>query len=504
MISRDDMTASDNQRIDIKVMDSSGCDWLNSWTNNFAALGISHLRSPMFFHPCPRDRDGLLAFARETGRCDDCIEIANCVGKSMSKHRRKKKTAKGYSVGSPSKAVLEIDERDRKDYFTPSAEIFRDYCQEVVQRYSLGNLVEQSQVSSIDYGFYDEFEHGNTDPETKLFKVTTTSGLTKFAKVVVLAVGAGGKPAMPRQLSAAEKDGACHSTQLPKQMFLAEHVREKVLARVLNAVVVVGGGLTSAQIAHQCIVNGVRRVFLVMRGALKLKPFDIDLDWMAKYQNVQKAAFWSADSDEGKTWATFGKHDLLANSQSERLEILLKARNGGSITPRYFKKLQTHIARGSLSIHTHTTIKNQVWDNQRRSWDMETDPPIPDLPRKIDYIYYATGIQPNVHHLPFLSPLREKTPIEVIGGMPCLTQELAWAKDVPLFVAGRLAGLRIGPDCGNLEGARVGAERISWAVEEILEREQERNSVAEGSYHRLYQRVGSVNMYESLGGESEQ
>lgn len=32
-----------------------------------------------------------------------------------------------------------------------------------------------------------------------------------------------------------------------------------------------------------------------------VKPFDVDLDWMAKYKNVQKAAFWSADSDEGKT-----------------------------------------------------------------------------------------------------------------------------------------------------------------------------------------------------------
>lgn len=30
-----------------------------------------------------------------------------------------------------------------------------------------------------------------------------------------------------------------------------------------------------------------------------VKPFDIDLDWMGKFQNVQKAAFWSADSDEG-------------------------------------------------------------------------------------------------------------------------------------------------------------------------------------------------------------
>lgn len=178
--------------------------------------------------------------------------------------------------------------------------------------------------------------------------------------------------------------------------------------------------------------------------------------------------------------------------------MLLKARNGGSITPRYFKILQAHVTRGSLSILTHTTIVNQVWDSQRQSWDLEAHPPIPDLPREIDYIYYATGVQPNVEDLSFLSPLREKSPVDVIGGMTCLTQDLAWAKDVPLFVAGRLAGLRIGPDCGNLEGARVSAERISWAVEEVLERQQDSGSDADSSHHSLCQRIGSVNMYESL------
>ena len=278
---------SGNQRFNIKVVDSSGCDWLNNWTKNFAALGISHLRSPMFFHPCPRDRDGLLAFARETGRCDDCVEIANCVGKSMSKHRRKKKTAKGYSIGSSDKAILEIDERDRKDYFTPSAEIFQDYCQEVVQRYSLENMVEQTQVSSIDFGYHDEFEEQG-DPQTKVFKVTTTGETIKVAKVVVLAIGAGGKPAMPRQLSAAEREGACHSTQFPKQMFLPKSLRRKVLARVPTAVVIIGGGLTSAQIANQCIENGVGRVFLVMRGPLKCSSLtdmisgDTDLPRLSK------------------------------------------------------------------------------------------------------------------------------------------------------------------------------------------------------------------------------
>ncbi|KAL8657885.1 MAG: hypothetical protein Q9226_001482 [Calogaya cf. arnoldii] len=207
---------------------------------------------------------------------------------------------------------------------------------------------------------------------------------------------------------------------------------------------------------------------------------------MGKFQNVQKAAFWSADSDE------------------ERLQMLLKARNGGSIPPRYFKKLQTHVANGSLSIHTHTTIKHQTWDEQRKIWAIETDPPVLDLSTKVDYIYYATGVQPDIECHPFLSPLREKNPIEVIGGLPCLTQDLAWSKDVPLFVAGRLAGLRIGPDCGNLEGARAGAERISWAVEDVLEGWQRgEGKVTDDEYHRLCQGVGSVNMYESLGSFEE-
>lgn len=181
--------------------------------------------------------------------------------------------------------------------------------------------------------------------------------------------------------------------------------------------------------------------------------------------------------------------------------MLLKARNGGSIPPRYFKKLQTPVANGSLSIHIHTTVKNQVWDDQRKSWNIETDPPIVDLPCETDYIYYATGIRPDIECLPFLSPLRENFPIEVKGGLPCLTQDLAWAKDVPLFVAGRLAGLRIGPDCGNLEGARAGAERISWAVEDVLEGwQRDGGEDADDEYHRLCQRVKSVNMYGSLGG----
>lgn len=268
--SRDGATIPHKDVIDMKVLDSSGSGWLKSWRANFAALDISHLRSPMFFHPSPQDRDGLLAFAHETGRYGDCVEIANCVQKSMSKHRRKKRTAKGRPIGSSNQAILEIDERDRKDYFTPSTKLFHDYCDDIVCKYSLEDLVEQSQVASIDFGSFDDIGlHANGGSEDRLFKITTISGATKMAKVVVLAVGAGGGPVMPRPLSTAESDGACHSSQVPKQAFLNDHTRQKILARKRTVVLVVGGGLTAAQLADKCIQHGVSRVFMIMRSVLK-------------------------------------------------------------------------------------------------------------------------------------------------------------------------------------------------------------------------------------------
>ena len=95
---------------------------------------------------------------------------------------------------------------------------------------------------------------------------------------------------MPRQLSAAESEGACHSTQLPKQMFPPKSLKQKILARVPTAVVIIGGGLTSAQIANQCIEKGVGRVFLVMRGPLKCMSmttmFSVDVDLLSLSETV--------------------------------------------------------------------------------------------------------------------------------------------------------------------------------------------------------------------------
>lgn len=77
-------------RYSVTVLDESGDEWLARWNRLFNVFEIGNLRSPMFFHVDPRDRDGLLEFAHKCGRQHECCEIVGCVGKERSKHHKKK------------------------------------------------------------------------------------------------------------------------------------------------------------------------------------------------------------------------------------------------------------------------------------------------------------------------------------------------------------------------------------------------------------------------------
>lgn len=149
--------------------------------------------------------------------------------------------------------------------------------------------------------------------------------------------------------------------------------------------------------------------------------------------------------------------------------MIAGARNGGSITPRYRKILDTHVATGKISLHTHTSLQSIKWDPALNQWVSVTVAPPLALP-SIDYIVFATGIQSNAQTIPLLQSMHEKYPIEHVGGLPCLNDDLMWADEVPLFVTGRLAGLRLGPGAPNLVGARVGAERIAWNIDDEMKR----------------------------------
>ncbi|KAL4885101.1 hypothetical protein BJY04DRAFT_232530 [Aspergillus karnatakaensis] len=431
------------QGLSMLVLDSTGTQWLDKWNRAFKMLEIEQLRSPMFFHVDPGDRDGMLAYTTEQGREKDLWEISGCVGKEMSKHKRKKQQ-KQKQRNMKVIGDTEIDERDRKDYFSPSTGLFRDFCESVIDRYELDapGLIQKVEVHDIRYDYVEEL-----DSTRKVFTVTTKDGGVFHARAVVLAVGPGGRKILPFPLTADEAEGACHSGEI--RAFPSPNVKRKIQQRKETNIVVVGGGLSSAQIVDMAIRKGVTKVWFLLRSDFKVKHFDITLSWMGKFKNYEKAVFWSADTDE------------------ERMEMIKTARGGGSITPRYQKILREHAARRRASIHPRTIITRKEYCSVSKTWRLITDPPIPDLP-EIDYIYCATGMHMDVEELPFLQQMHRDYPIETIQGLPCLTDDLMWQADVPLFLTGRLAALRLGPGAPNLEGARLGAERVAWGMEEVL------------------------------------
>lgn len=173
------------------------------------------------------------------------------------------------------------------------------------------------------------------------------------------------------------------------------------------------------------------------------------------------------------------------------------ARNGGSITPRYVKIVKQHAAHHRASLHPRTVITSHKYSPDTQTWTLTTDPPIPNLP-PIDYIYFATGARADVREMPLLSNINKQYPIEIKEGLPCLTDDLMWREDVPLFMTGRMAGLRLGPGAPNLEGARLGAERIAWSLEETLEKKKE-----VGNQCAVEGFCGLGNRYASLVGDDD-
>ena len=336
-----------------------------------------------------------------------------------------------------------INEREREDYFTPSQRLFASHCECVIDRYGLREgLVRQEGVVDIRYA---DVPHVNEDEP--VFTVKTDQG-EHFARTVVLAVGPGNAPCIPGvRPGQSPLPQCCHSMQI--QRFPDPSVTTAIKQGRKTNVLVVGGGLTSAQLSDMAVRHGVSKVWHLMRGECRVKPFDVDLPWMGKFRNLEQAIFWSADSD------------------AERLEQIKSARGGGSMTPAFHKILKAHIAKSRLSLHTHTTISSREFDTATKTWRVVTDPPISDLP-PIDYIYYATGIQTDFTTLPFLQTMLREHPIHGHGGLPCLNDDLMWKDGVPLFVTGRLASLRLGPGAGNLGGARIGAERIAWSLMDHL------------------------------------
>lgn len=303
----DGQFAPKQEVLDIVVLDADGPEWMSKWNRLFKSFGVDYLRSPMFFQVDPGDRDALLAYAYETGREKELQPLPGCAGKEVSKCKKKKRMlTKGRFLGR----TPDVDERDRKDYFVPSTSLFASHCDEVIRRYGLGeDMLRQESVTDIEYVDASSFGDPEQDSiisanvsnsDRKLFCVSTNISVY-FATTVILAVGPGNAPSIPDipgLPTSLPHEGYAHAMQL--KHFLPPNVEAKVAARQTTNVLIVGGGLTSVQLTDLAIRRGVNRIWLLMRGPVKVKHFDVDLDWVGKFRNHKQAEFWTADTDEGK------------------------------------------------------------------------------------------------------------------------------------------------------------------------------------------------------------
>lgn len=353
---------------------------------------------------------------------------------------------------------VDINYRYQNDYHRPSQSIFCDHCANVARHYNLHEgLVHKERVGDIRFGVADEIPSANN-----IFTVVTDKSI-RYARAVILAVGPANLPVLPKipslsypgKFATSCMPQACHSMDIQQGNFPCSIVQQRIQQGRRTNILVVGGGLTSAQLADLAIRKGASKVWHIMRGPLKRKHFDVQLDWMGKFKTKNQEAFHSADTDEA------------------RMDIIRDARDGGSTTPEFHLKVtKRHLHSGKLDLRTHTILTAAHFaespdGGEGGRWHVKTEPPIDGLP-PMDYICFATGIQSDFTTLPYLQNMLKDYPIKGVGGYPCLNEDLMWADDVPLFVAGRLAALRLGPAAANIGGARVGAERIALALDQHL------------------------------------
>lgn len=150
------------------------------------------------------------------------------------------------------------------------------------------------------------------------------------------------------------------------------------------------------------------------------------------------------------------------------MELLKQARNGGSITPKFDRILQQHVLQGRLEILPYTQIENGSWDPSRQIWTVRLSKDVPGFPKHIDHIKYATGNAQRIENISCLHEFAKEHPVEAIDGLARITNDLMWTDNIPLFLTGGLAGLRLGPGAANLAGARQGAERIAWKIDQLF------------------------------------
>jgi hypothetical protein len=244
------------QASQIAVIDPHS-EWMSQWKRMFANLGITHLRSTINAHPCPCDLESLRRFAAEHGRMnelhntvleDSLVSSAMAVDFALfeestpaaesrgklktGKYKTKTQRAKQHGFGS-----IQLSEADRNDMVLPGSQLFIDFCDSLVAKYHLNDLLVQGFVADIQPVFPEcppevpcaasdiQCKH-NVEPGAERvperFIVTLTDGRCFSAATVVAALGGTNLPNKPAWCVSASDAFPTHALRHAWQLALQD------------------------------------------------------------------------------------------------------------------------------------------------------------------------------------------------------------------------------------------------------------------------------------------
>ena len=425
----------DKQRI--CVVDSQ--DWMEGWQKKFDALRIQFLRSPALAHPNLFDQNALLAYAELHGRQNELYE-SGCF--EISK-------------------LLPLGQSQIGLWKLPSTQLFVDFCHDMVQ--SLPHDFVRASATSVHPICSDKNDDNNVDDDNEQsFKVQLSTGDFIVTKAVILAMGTVGAPIVPRGLAKAPRMVQWYAEPNPHYHQLASSsssscppppLSRPVPQQNSRRVLVVGGGLTAVQTAQKWATDTTTNtVVLCSRKPLVEKHFDVGIEWFDKRTSNKCLS------------------DFYHRSLEERLYLLKSTRGGGSVPPIYMRDLERLQQLGKLKCvvgepiydHNHNTnINNGDTDNDEVAMSVS----INDTQYRFDLVVLACGVRPDCESNPLLQQLIRQWPVPIKGGFPSVTEDMEWSREYSdangIFVAGALGSLNLGPDAGNLMGAKRSAQLIA-------------------------------------------
>ena len=298
-------------------------------------------------------------------------------------------------------------------YDLPGTNLFDDFCQDSISANQISDRVIKAKVIDLD------------PIDSHCFQLSLDDGQLVKAKRVVLATNRTVRQ-LPDWVSRIETvypiDRLLHSNQVD--------LRGIQLAG--ETILIVGGGLTSGHLAMGSIERGAK-VILMSRRELKAKYFDAEPGWLGpKYLKGFEAE---------PSW-------------ENRRQMVISARDGGSMTPSMLMQLQTANHHKKISIHQNCQIQKAEWNDGK--WQVYCED---GMKLECDRIWAATGTRFDVMAEPLLSKAIDKFPIPVVGGFPVIDRHLRWSGR-NLFLMGGLAALQVGPTARNISGARMASDRI--------------------------------------------